>query len=160
MNSNDEVTALLGEMSGGDESVADKLLPVVYDDLRRLAHAYFTNERQEHTLQATALVHEAYIRLVNWENVSWQNRAHFFAVAAEVMRRILVDHARAKSAQNETAVRRYCLTTLLACSPKRRSISLCLKRRCRRWKRSIRARQRSSNYVFSEDFRLKRQLMS
>ena len=98
MNSNDEVTALLGEMSGGDESVADKLLPVVYDDLRRLAHAYFTNERQEHTLQATALVHEAYIRLVNWENVSWQNRAHFFAVAAEVMRRILVDHARAKHA--------------------------------------------------------------
>lgn len=98
MNSSDEVTALLGEMSAGDESVADKLLPVVYDDLRRLARGYFNNERQEHTLQATALVHEAYIRLVNWENVSWQNRAHFFAVAAEVMRRILVDHARAKSA--------------------------------------------------------------
>lgn len=98
MNSSDEVTALLGEMSAGDESVADKLLAVVYDDLRRLARGYFNNERQEHTLQATALVHEAYIRLVNWENVSWQNRAHFFAVAAEVMRRILVDHARAKSA--------------------------------------------------------------
>ncbi len=94
-----EVTVLLDELNAGSETAPDKLLSLVYDDLRRLAHAYFANEKQEHTLQATALVHEAYIRLVNWENVSWQNRAHFFAVAADVMRKILIDHARRKNAQ-------------------------------------------------------------
>lgn len=95
----EEITVLLGKINEGDESAPEKLLPLVYDDLRHLAHAYFANERSDHTLQATALVHEAYIRLVNWENVSWQNRAHFFAVAAEAMRNILVDHARRKRAQ-------------------------------------------------------------
>ncbi|MEP6902429.1 MAG: sigma-70 family RNA polymerase sigma factor [Actinomycetota bacterium] len=94
-----DVTVLLNAVSEGDETAPEKLLPLVYDDLRRLARAYFAGEKQEHTLQATALVHEAYIRLVNWENVSWQNRAHFFAVAADVMRKILIDHARRKNAQ-------------------------------------------------------------
>lgn len=94
-----EVTILLEQMSAGDDEAPEKLLPLVYDDLRRLARAYFANERDDHTLQATALVHEAYIRLVNWESVSWQNRAHFFAVAAEVMRKILIDHARRRNAQ-------------------------------------------------------------
>ena len=98
MQKDEEVTVLLGEMSQGDQTAPDRLLPLVYDDLRRLARSYFANERQEHTLQPTALVHEAYIRLVNWESVSWQNRAHFFAVAAEVMRNVLVDHARKKNA--------------------------------------------------------------
>lgn len=93
-----EVTELLSRIGSGDKHAPDELLPVVYEDLRRLARAYFTNERPEHTLQATALVHEAYIRLVNWEQVSWQNRAHFFAVAAEVMRKVLIDHARARKA--------------------------------------------------------------
>jgi len=93
-----EVTVLLNDLNNGDETAPERLLPLVYDDLRRLARAYFANEKQEHTLQATALVHEAYIRLVNWENVSWQNRAHFFAVAADVMRKILIDHARKKNA--------------------------------------------------------------
>ncbi|MET0752068.1 MAG: sigma-70 family RNA polymerase sigma factor [Pyrinomonadaceae bacterium] len=95
----DEVTTLLTQISAGDGEAPEKLLPLVYDDLRRLARAYFADEKSDHTLQATALVHEAYIRLVNWENVSWQNRAHFFAVAAEVMRKILIDHARKKKAQ-------------------------------------------------------------
>ena len=94
-----EVTKLLGQMTAGDGEAPEKLLPLVYDDLRRLAHAYFADERGDHTLQATALVHEAYIRLANWENVSWQNRAHFFAVAAGVMRKILIDHARRRNAQ-------------------------------------------------------------
>lgn len=94
-----EVTILLNEISSGSETAPEKLLPLVYDDLRRLARAYFANEKTDHTLQATALVHEAYIRLVNWENVSWQNRAHFFAVAAEIMRKILIDHARKRNAQ-------------------------------------------------------------
>jgi RNA polymerase sigma factor (TIGR02999 family) len=84
-------------MSAGDENAPEKLLEAVYDDLRRLAAKYMRNERGDHTLQATALVHEAYIRLVDWKNVSWQNRAHFFAVAAQVMRKILVDNARAKN---------------------------------------------------------------
>ncbi len=94
-----EVTILLNEMNGGDENAPDRLLPLVYGELRKLARNYLQNERADHTLQATALVHEAYIRLVDWENVSWQNRAHFFSVAAGVMRKILVDHARAKDAQ-------------------------------------------------------------
>ncbi|MEQ1764797.1 MAG: sigma-70 family RNA polymerase sigma factor [Pyrinomonadaceae bacterium] len=98
MSGKDEVTKLLADIRSGSETAPDELLPVVYDDLRRLARSYFANERKEHTLQATALVHEAYIRLVNWEDVSWQNRAHFFAVAAEVMRKVLIDHARGKNA--------------------------------------------------------------
>lgn len=94
-----DVTVLLNAVGVGDVGAPEKLLELVYDDLRRLAAAYLRNERNAQTLQATALVHEAYLRLVDWENVSWQNRAHFFAVAAQVMRRILVDHARAKRAQ-------------------------------------------------------------
>ena len=99
MSSTDEVTRLLNEMSAGTESSPERLLELVYDDLRRLAGAYMQNERSDHTLQATALVHEAYMRLVDWKNVSWQNRAQFFSVAAEVMRKVLIDHARARGSQ-------------------------------------------------------------
>jgi RNA polymerase sigma factor (TIGR02999 family) len=102
MKSTGEVTKLLNEMSSGDETSPDKLLEIVYDDLRRLAGAYMQNERSDHTLQATALVHEAYMRLVDWKNVSWQNRAHFFSVAAEVMRKVLIDHARARQAKKRS----------------------------------------------------------
>lgn len=98
MSQPEQVTVLLKAMTDGDENAPEKLLPIIYNDLRRLAGAYLSNERKDHTLQATALVHEAYLRLVDWQNVSWQNRAHFFAVAAQVMRRILVDHARGKKA--------------------------------------------------------------
>lgn len=94
-----DVTILLNRMGAGDTKAPEELLPLVYSELRRLAQGYMENESKEHTLQATALVHEAYIRMVDWENVSWQNRAHFFSVAAGVMRKILVDHARAKKAQ-------------------------------------------------------------
>jgi RNA polymerase sigma-70 factor (ECF subfamily) len=94
-----QVTVLLNAASAGDGEAPEKVLELVYDDLRRLASAYLKNESNAQTLQATALVHEAYLRLVDWQNVSWQNRAHFFAVAAQVMRRILIDHARAKHAQ-------------------------------------------------------------
>jgi RNA polymerase sigma factor (TIGR02999 family) len=89
------ITALL---NAGNESEPNELLEAVYADLRRLAAKYMQNERGDHTLQATALVHEAYMRLVDWENVSWQNRAQFFAIAAQVMRKILIDHARRKNA--------------------------------------------------------------
>ena len=94
-----DVTILLNRIGEGDAQAPEELLPLVYDELRKLAQGYMDSERDGHTLQATALVHEAYIRLVDWENVSWQNRAHFFSVAATVMRKILVDHARKKKAQ-------------------------------------------------------------
>jgi len=92
-----EFTALLREWRGGDSQALDRLLPRVYAELRALAAGYLAGERPGHTLQATALVHEAYLRLAGSEN-PWQDRAHFFAVAAGTMRRILVDHARARSA--------------------------------------------------------------
>jgi RNA polymerase sigma-70 factor (ECF subfamily) len=93
-----DVTVLLTRVSAGDNSAPGKLLELVYEDLRHLAAAYMQDERADHTLQATALVHEAYLRMVDWENVTWENRAQFFAVAAQVMRRVLVDHARGKNA--------------------------------------------------------------
>ncbi len=93
------ITQVLRELSDGQESAPARLMPLVYDELRKLAQGYLRGERSDHTLQATALVHEAYIRLVDWENVTWQNRAHFFALAAQIMRRILVDHAREHQAQ-------------------------------------------------------------
>jgi RNA polymerase sigma-70 factor, ECF subfamily len=88
-----DVTSLLVASSQGDEEALNKLLPLVYAELRKLAGRYLRRERPDHSLQATALVHEAYIRLIDQE-VSWQNRAHFFGVAAEMMRRILIDYAR------------------------------------------------------------------
>jgi len=92
----DEVTGLLLAWSQGDESALQKLIPVVYEELRRLAHHYMSLERPGHTLQTTALIHEAYQRLINTPNVRWQDRSHFFAVCAQLMRRILVDHARSR----------------------------------------------------------------
>src|SRR2546426_4561411 len=89
-----EVTQLLLAWSEGDRTALDKLTPLVYQELRRMAHRYMSRERPGHTMQTTALVNEAYLRLVNRESVHWQNRAHFFAIAAQVMRHILVDHAR------------------------------------------------------------------
>lgn len=89
-----DFTVLLREMTKGNADAASKLTPVVYNELRRLARHQMRRERADHTLQATALVHEAYIKLVHQRSANWQNRAHFFGVAAQVMRRILIDHAR------------------------------------------------------------------
>ena len=94
MSSPEEVTQILQEVSGGDREAPARLMPLVYDELRRLADHYLRQERPDHTLQPTALVHEAYLRLVDQTRVDWQNRAHFFGVAAQLMRRILVDYAR------------------------------------------------------------------
>ena len=95
----ESVTRLLIEVSKGDRDAVDLLLPVIYDELRKLAANYLRRERPDHTLQPTALVHEAYIRLVDQTRVNWQNRAHFFGVAAQIMRRLLVDHARKHNAE-------------------------------------------------------------
>jgi len=93
------ITQLLERWSQGDEEALDQLMPLVYDELHRLAGAYLRSERREHTLQPTALVNEAYLKLVRQRNIQWQNRAQFFGVAAQLMRRILVDHARANYAE-------------------------------------------------------------
>jgi RNA polymerase sigma factor (TIGR02999 family) len=98
MASSRDVTALLGDWSRGDRSALDQLLPLVYAELRRIAGRQLRRERVGHTLQPTALVHEVYLRIVDQRHVDWQNRAHFFGVAAQVMRRILVDHARRRHA--------------------------------------------------------------
>jgi RNA polymerase sigma-70 factor (ECF subfamily) len=93
-----DVTELLADWSKGDREALNKLIPLVYDELHRLASRYLRRERPDHTLQTTALVHEAYLRLVNEKNGNWQNRVHFFAVASQLMRHILVDYARGHNA--------------------------------------------------------------
>ena len=97
------VTELLRRWNLGDREAMDRLMPIVYDELRRLAAGYLKGERRDHTLQPTALVHEAYLRLVRQDRVEWQNRAHFFGIAARMMRRVLVDHARRRQAGKRDA---------------------------------------------------------
>ena len=98
-----DVTGLLVNWSNGDQQALEELMPLVYGELRRLAKAYLRRERSDHTLQSTALVNEAFLRLVNQRNVQWKNRAHFFGIAAQLIRRILVDHARAHQADKRGA---------------------------------------------------------
>ena len=93
-----DVTEMLLDWSGGDRAALDRLVPVIHDELRRVARARLRGERPGHLLQTTALVNEAYLRLVDQRQVRWQNRAHFFAIASQLMRRILVDHARRRAA--------------------------------------------------------------
>ncbi len=93
-SSPEDVTQLLQDWRNGDKAALDRLTPLVYDELRRLARNYLRGERREHTLQGTALVNEAYMKLIGYNNLEWQNRAHFFGVAARVMRQILIDYAR------------------------------------------------------------------
>ena len=94
-----EVTQLLQAWSRGDETALDRLMPLVYDELRRLAHYYMTRENAGHILQTTALVNEAYLQLIDANTVNWQDRAHFFAISAKLMRRILVHFARSRNSQ-------------------------------------------------------------
>ncbi|MDT4898471.1 MAG: hypothetical protein QOH25_3548 [Acidobacteriota bacterium] len=102
-----EVTQILHEWSGGDSNAPERLMPFVYDELRRLARSFLARERAGHTLQPTALVNEAYLRLVDQTRVNWQSRAHFYGVAASMMRRVLLDHARTHAAgkRGGTAIR-------------------------------------------------------
>ena len=89
-----DVTVLLSQLTQGNQEAAEKLIPLVYEELKRLARAHMRRERSDHTLQTTALVHEAYLKLVRQETAHWQGRSHFFGVAAQLMRQILIDHAR------------------------------------------------------------------
>jgi len=95
-NSPQEVTQLLLDWNDGNQNALERLMPLVYKELRRLAHQYLRKERSGHTLLTTDLVHEAYLKLIDQKRVHWQNRAHFFGIAANLMRRILVDHARGR----------------------------------------------------------------
>jgi RNA polymerase sigma factor (TIGR02999 family) len=97
-DSDHDVTVLLREWSAGNQQALTELLPIIYDELRRVAHQYLHREHADQTLQTTALVHEAYLKLIDQRSVNWQNRAHFFAIAAQAMRRILIDNARRRTA--------------------------------------------------------------
>jgi len=99
MTENEDVTLLLSALTRGEEGAASKLIPIVYGELRRLAASYMRRERVDHTLQPTALVHEAYLKLIEQRSANWQSRSHFFGVAAQLMRRILIDHARGHGRQ-------------------------------------------------------------
>ena len=115
-----EVSLLLTAWSDGDQAALDKLVPLVYEELHRLAHRYISREGPGNTLQTTALAHEAYLRLVDVKNVRWQDRAHFFAVAARMMRRILVDLARARhNLKRGGGAQQVSLDNLLVASPER-----------------------------------------
>lgn len=97
--SKNQVTQLLVDLSGGNKDVVDILMPMVYKEMHQLAHMHLRGERKDHTLNATALVHEAYMKLVDQDNITWQNRAHFFGIASQAMRRILINYANARIAQ-------------------------------------------------------------
>src|SRR3989441_5599293 len=116
--SREEVTGLLQAWSGGEQTALEKLMPLVYAELHHLAKRYMRREHAGHTLQTSALVNEAYLRLVDARGVRWQNRAHFFAVSAQIMRRILVDFARAKkNLKRGGGARRVSLDEALIVSP-------------------------------------------
>jgi RNA polymerase sigma-70 factor, ECF subfamily len=104
-NNSLEVTQLLQQWSNGDQDALEKLTPVIYAELHRIAKRYMSRERENHTLQTTALVNEAYLRLIDWKTAKWENRAHFFGVSAQLMRRILVDFARKRPKVNDNVVR-------------------------------------------------------
>jgi RNA polymerase sigma factor (TIGR02999 family) len=117
--SQQEVTELLQRWSGGDPEALEKLTPVIYSELHRIAKRYMNRERDGHTLQTTALVNEAYMRLIDWKTAKWENRAHFFGVSAQLMRRILVDFARRRPKINEEIVRYVSLEEALTISTER-----------------------------------------
>jgi RNA polymerase sigma factor (TIGR02999 family) len=116
MKDDADVTALLLAWSDGDQAAADRLIEAVYDELRRVARRHLRGER-DHSLAPTALVHEAYLKLVDQRRVRWQNRAHFFGIAAQLMRRILVDHARSRGAAKRGRDRTVCLDAAEAATP-------------------------------------------
>lgn len=122
--SSSQVTELLLQWSQGNPAARETLIPLVYDELRRLARQCLASQRPDHTLQSTALVHEAYVRLVKHSSVHWENRVHFFAVAAQLMRRILVDHARKRLAAKRGGNRLTLTLDDAIALPKKRELDL------------------------------------
>lgn len=113
---NQDVTELLKKWSGGDPDALEALTPVIYAELHRIAKRYMSRERENHTLQTSALVNEAYVRLIDWKTAKWENRAHFFGVSAQLMRRILVDFARQRPRAGEQAARQVSIEEALVVS--------------------------------------------
>jgi len=113
---NPEITELLKKWSGGDRAALEELTPVIYAELHCIAQRYMSREREAHTLQTSALVNEAYIRLIDWKTAKWENRAHFFGVSAQLMRRILVDFARKRPRVNDEAMRQVSIEEALIVS--------------------------------------------
>ena len=145
-----DVSHLLRAWGRGDAQAGEDLVPLVYRELRRRAAAYLRNERPDHTLQPTALVHEAYVRLVGQDRVSWQNRAQFFGVAAQMMRRILVDHARRHhAAKRPGPARRSHWTITLALHSRTTARYCCSTRPSVSWPASIHVRSKSSSFATS-----------
>jgi RNA polymerase sigma factor (TIGR02999 family) len=141
-----QITRLLQGWRGGDRKALDALLPVVYNELQRLAHFQLRKERPDHTLQSAALVNEAYLRLVGLNAPQWEGRSHFFAIAAQHMRQILVDYARRHRAAKRGGVPQPYRWTTVGCSSRERAeiwTSSLLMMRSRRWRRSTPARRRS-----------------
>jgi RNA polymerase sigma factor (TIGR02999 family) len=116
-SANSDVTALLRAWTDGDQGAIQALTPIVYEELHRLARHYMRNERPEHSLQATALVNEAYMRLADYTRMQWQDRAHFFAISAQVMRRILVEHARRHNIKRGRGVPHVSLDDVVVVAP-------------------------------------------
>ncbi len=116
-----EITKLLKQLTAGNREAESKLVPLVYEQLRRLAASYMRRERPDHTLQPTALVHEAYLKLMDQRRVSWQNRSHFYRLAARLMRRVLVDHAREVNASRRAKGQKVALDESLAYSKEKPS---------------------------------------
>lgn len=119
-----QVTELLFQWSLGDSAAREALIPLIYDELRSLARRCLASQRRDHTLQSTALVHEAYLRLVKHSSVHWENRVHFFAVAAQLMRRILVDHARKQGAAKRGGSQITLVLDEAIALPKKREVDL------------------------------------
>jgi len=116
-----ELTDILRRWSDGEAAALEELTPVVYAELHRIAKRYMGRERRDHTLQTTALVNEAYVRLIDWKNAKWENRAHFFGVSAQLMRRILVDFARKRPSKKAAAMRQVSLEEAFIVSDERDS---------------------------------------
>ena len=154
----EEVTRLLIEWKQGSQTAVDALVPLVYDEMRRLAQSYLRDERAAATLRPTALVHEAYLRLVAQRLPDWESRSHFFGVAAHLMRQILVDHARRnKSVKRGGGLAKASLEEALNFAPERSSDILALDDSLRRWPKSTNARAASSSCASSAASAWKRQ---
>lgn len=109
MAQTNKITRILREWSDGNRDALEELMPLVYDELHKQASRYLRRERSNHTLQTTALIHEAYLKLIDQREVDWESRTHFFAIAANLMRRVLIDHARGRHGRNAAAAARICL---------------------------------------------------
>ena len=142
---NENVTELLKKWSGGDEAALEELTPLIYAELHRIAKSYMRLERDEHTLQTSALVNEAYVRLIDWKTAKWENRAHFFGVSAQLMRRILVDFARSRPKIKDGDVHHVSLEEAFTVTAEKDADLVALDEALTNWRSLTSARRKSSS---------------